>query len=86
MGRNLAQEAGLALAGGGVWREAEQKGWYVGGKAGRRGRPFLIASIFSAMEEARSSCEGVMGSLPAWEIEGAGLGEVGEDLGGEKAC
>lgn len=52
----------------------------VGGVAGTWGRPFLIASIFSVMEEARSSCVGVAGSFPGWETEGAG--EAGKDLGG----
>lgn len=53
----------------------------VGGVAGTWGRPFLIASIFSVMEEARSSCAGVAGSFPGWETEDAGGGWEGPGRG-----
>lgn len=89
--RGLAQEGGgigpargksaLPAAGAKAGRLVHKCG-AVGGVAGRRGRHFLITSIFCAMEEARSSCEGVMGSFPGWEIEGPGLKEAGKALGG----
>lgn len=44
-----------------------------------------MASIFSAKEEVRSSCEGGMDSFPGWGIQRAGLGEMGKDPGDRTA-